>query len=351
MTGKDDIIYMARCLELASKAAGMTFPNPLVGAVIVHDGRIIGEGFHLKAGGPHAEVIATGSVTEKHLLPHSTLYVSLEPCSHFGKTPPCADMIIKLGIPRVIIGTKDTSRKVAGDGIKKLKESGIEVITGVLEEECRWINRRFFTFHEKERPYIILKWAQSRDRFIDTMRKEGAIPEPNWISGKPERVLVHKWRSEEEAVLVGGATVRNDYPSLNVRYWSGRDPLKIILSRSGDTGKYLETRQTKSRVIMFTSVTGKESKDITRILLRDNETAAQQVAGYLWKSGLQSVLIEGGASVLNHFIQTGLWDEARIFTGNTDFNEGTAAPMLTGKPVRSFEFASTRLETYINNHN
>ncbi len=189
--------FMRRCLELAAKAEGLTYPNPLVGALLVHNDTVIGEGYHIKAGGPHAEVIAINSVGDKSLIPHSTLYVSLEPCSHFGKTPPCSELIIRSQIPKIIVGTIDTSDKVSGKGISQLREAGREVITGVLNEECRWINRRFFTFHEKKRPYIILKWARSSDGFIDTVRTPGSVAEPNWISGKSERVLVHRWRAEE----------------------------------------------------------------------------------------------------------------------------------------------------------
>ncbi len=186
MPEKDDIKFMQRCLDLASKSEGRTYPNPLVGSVIVHNGRIIGEGYHLKAGEPHAEVVAINSVNEKELLSSSTLYVNLEPCSHFGKTPPCSDLIISRSIKKVVIGTTDTSEKVSGKGIAKLKESGCEVITGVLEEKCRWINRRFFTFHEKKRPYIILKWAQSADGFLDAERSKDHIRKPLWITGNSE---------------------------------------------------------------------------------------------------------------------------------------------------------------------
>jgi len=252
MRETDDNKFMGRCLELASKAEGLTYPNPMVGSVIVNEGRIVGEGFHLKAGGPHAEVNAINSVSDKAKLKYSTLYVNLEPCAHFGKTPPCADFIITHSIPRVVIGTTDTSDKVSGEGINKLKNAGCEVKTGVAEEECRRLNRRFFTFHEKKRPYITLKWAQSADCFLDILRSEDHNKGPIWITGKPERVLVHKWRASEQAILVGGGTVRVDDPKLNVREWTGPQPIKLILSSSGSINKEIAANRTNGTVIVFT---------------------------------------------------------------------------------------------------
>jgi diaminohydroxyphosphoribosylaminopyrimidine deaminase / 5-amino-6-(5-phosphoribosylamino)uracil reductase len=348
MFWNDDEKYMNRCLDLASRAEGMTYPNPVVGAVLVHDGRIIGEGFHLKAGGPHAEVVAVESVREKHLISASTLYVSLEPCSHFGKTPPCADMIIEKKIPRVVIGTADTSSKVGGSGIRRLLAAGVDVVTGVREAECRRINRRFFTYHEKRRPYITLKWAMSSDGYIDLKREPGSAPGPNWISGKAERVLVHKWRSEEESVLVGAGTVRTDDPSLNVRYWTGKDPLKLVLSKSGKLGKTLKINETNGKVIVFTSDPGHENGNGMHYLLKDDLPSALQVAGHLYELGIQSVLVEGGSEVLNHFIQNGLWDEARIFTGRIPFREGIKAPGIEGVASEAFDFESSRLEIVVN---
>jgi diaminohydroxyphosphoribosylaminopyrimidine deaminase / 5-amino-6-(5-phosphoribosylamino)uracil reductase len=342
--------YMRRCLDLASKAEGMTYPNPMVGALLVHNEIIIGEGYHLRSGGRHAEVIAIDSVTDKSLLSESVLYVSLEPCSHFGKTPPCTDLILETHIPTIVIGTTDTSMNVAGNGIKKMTESGRQVITGVLQEECRRLNRRFFTFHEKKRPYITLKWARSKDGFIDAVRNAGSPVEPRWISGKPERVLVHKWRSEEQAILVGAGTVRNDNPLLNVRYWSGADPLRLILSNSGETGKYLALNETNGTVIVFTGTEREKPGNNVRVKLVEETPASVQIADYLYKQGIQSLLIEGGAKVLDHFIETGLWDEARIFTGRVDFKNGIKAPEIKGTLYESSDFESTRLETFINNY-
>ena len=339
--------FMKRCLALAVRAEGMTYPNPLVGSVVVHDGVIIGEGYHLKAGMPHAEVNAINSVSDKSLLNKSTLYVSLEPCSHSGKTPPCADFIISNNIPKVIIGTIDTSDKVSGKGISCLKAAGCNVIYGVLETECRRINRRFFTFHEKKRPYITLKWAQSADGFIDMVRTGNQTAEPNWITGRSERVLVHKWRAAEESILVGAGTVRADNPRLNVRYWDGNDPIRIILSRSGDLKDYLIENETYDPIIVFKgnrrAVIGKAVK----IDLKRNIPSSLQVTDYLYNAGVQSLFIEGGAEVLTHFIENGLWDEARIFTGKINFNDGVKAPSINGRVRSELGFEKSRLKVLL----
>jgi diaminohydroxyphosphoribosylaminopyrimidine deaminase / 5-amino-6-(5-phosphoribosylamino)uracil reductase len=349
MMETEDIKFMRRCLDLASKAEGLTYPNPLVGSVVVYEGKILGEGYHLKSGESHAEVSAINSVTDKGKLSLSTLYVNLEPCSHFGKTPPCADFIISNKIPRVVIGTIDTSAKVSGKGIKKLLDAGCEVKTGVIEEECRWLNRRFFTYHEKKRPYITLKWAQSADRFIDIIRSENHKQQPTWITGKPERVLVHKWRAAEQAILVGAGTVRADAPRLNVREWKGHDPLKLILSSSGSLSTGSSLLNSAGNVIVFTHNRDVEFTDVTKVLLEDNEPASVQIAEYLFSSGIQSLFIEGGAKVLNHFISTGLWDEARIFTGEIFFNAGVKAPVLKGSLFSKKVFSGSSLEIYLRN--
>ena len=339
--------FMRRCLDLAVKAEGMTYPNPMVGAVIVYNGIIIGEGYHMKAGGPHAEVMAIDSVTEKSLLNKSTLYVSLEPCSHFGKTPPCADLIISHKIQKVVIGITDTSREVSGRGIEKLVKAGCEVVSGVLEEECRRINRRFFTFHEKKRPYITLKWAQSRDGFLDIIRPAGSSVEPYWITGKPERVLVHKWRAAEQSILVGAGTIRNDNPRLDVRNWKGNNPVRIILSRSGELNKYLTGNETNCTVIVFTENAESDFGKALKVILNNKVPSALQIVDYLYKSGIQSVFIEGGSEVLHHFISTDLWDEAKIFSGNNDFKEGLKAPAIEGKHFSIADFGNSRLEVLL----
>jgi diaminohydroxyphosphoribosylaminopyrimidine deaminase/5-amino-6-(5-phosphoribosylamino)uracil reductase len=349
MTGIEDIKFMRRCMELAVKAEGMTYPNPLVGSVIVYEGKIVGEGYHLRSGESHAEVIAINSVTDKSVLNRSTLYVNLEPCSHFGKTPPCADFIISNHIPRIVIGTTDTSGKVSGRGIKRLQDSGCEVITGILNAECRQVNRRFFTFHEKKRPYITLKWAQSADGYLDIKRSEYHKTGPTWISGKPERVLVHKWRAAEQAILVGAGTIRADDPRLNVREWKGADPVKLILSSSGSFTSRLTDGSADNEIIVFTHNPEAVIPRSTMVILQENRSSVSQICEYLYSSGIQSLFIEGGASVLDSFITAGLWDEARIFTGKDIFIEGVKAPLVKGKLGSKTVFSGSSLEIYLKN--
>lgn len=325
----------------------MTYPNPMVGSVIVREGKIIGEGFHLKAGGPHAEVNAINSVSDKSKLKDSTLYVNLEPCSHFGKTPPCADLIIANSVPRVVIGTLDSSEKVSGKGIAKLKNAGVEVLTGVLEKECRRLNRRFFTFHEKNRPYIILKWAQSADGFMDIVRSDDHETGPNWITGKPERVLVHKWRACEQAILVGAGTVRADNPKLNVREWKGNNPLRIILSSSGSLNPESFVHENSVSDIVFTHNHDANFPGTKKVNLKKEAPSSVQISDYLFNNGIQSLFVEGGASVLSHFISTGMWDEARIFTGEAFFNGGVKAPEIKGALYSGTEFSRSTLKIYI----
>jgi diaminohydroxyphosphoribosylaminopyrimidine deaminase/5-amino-6-(5-phosphoribosylamino)uracil reductase len=351
MPENSDNKFMRRCLDLALRAEGMTYPNPMVGAVIVYNGIIIGEGYHLEAGKPHAEVNAINSVADKSLLSKSTLYVSLEPCSHFGKTPPCTDLILSHNLPKVVIGTIDTSIDVSGSGFKKLVKAGCKVVKGVLEEECRRINRRFFTFHEKKRPYITLKWAQSADGFIDIKRPINSTPEPYWITGKPERVLVHKWRAAEQSILVGAGTIRTDNPGLNVRDWEGHNPVKIILSRSGQLNEYLTENETNGTIIAFTGKTDADFGRAEKVILNKEIPSALQILDYLYKSEIQSVFIEGGAEVLNHFIAMGLWDEAKIFFGNSSFDEGLKAPVIKGTLFSEVDFGTSRLKVLLNDAN
>ncbi len=329
-------------------AEGRTYPNPLVASVIVCDGRITGEGYHLRAGDPHAEVIAINSVRDKDKLRQSTLYVNLEPCSHYGKTPPCADLIVEKGIRKVVVGTVDTSSRVSGKGIMKLRESGCEVVTGVLEESCRWINRRFFTFHEKKRPYVILKWAQSADGFLDAERNSENEYIPRWITGEAERVLVHRWRASEQSILVGAGTLRADNPGLNVRCWSGRDPIRLLLSSSGRLDPGLALFNTSGSNIIFTHNENVSIPDSMIKKLEKNQESAKQVLQFLYQSDIQSVFVEGGSEVLNHFIDTGLWDEARVFTGRDFFRRGVRAPVLTGRKIDFIRYSSGSLEVILN---
>lgn len=339
-----DIRFMRRCLDLASRAEGHTYPNPLVGSVIVHNDIIIGEGYHLQAGYPHAEVVAVNSVTKKELLKESILYVNLEPCCHHGRTPPCTELILAQGIKKVVVGTTDTSEKVNGRGISILRDAGCEVISGVLEEQCRWLNRRFFTFVEQKRPYIILKWAQSADGYIDTDRERNRGQKPAWITGNPERVLVHRWRSSEQAILAGAETIRSDNPKLNIRYWKGEDPLRIIISGSGNISTESDVFKINGTNVVFTNNMNTVLPNTKIVKLKGRDNTLSQITKYLYNAEVQSVIIEGGASVLSQFISAEMWDEARIFTGKQNFRGGIKAPSVSGITYSSSAFSASYLE-------
>ncbi len=316
---------MKRCLELAKNGLPNAMPNPSVGAVIVCDDKIVGEGYTSAYGGPHAEANAIRSVKDQSLLKKSTLYVSLEPCSHFGKTPPCCDLIIKHEIPTIIVGTVDTNSKVSGTGIQKIIASGKTVIIGVLEQECIESNKRFFTFHNKKRPYIILKWAQSQDGFIaptNEFRKDLEANErkPYWISNTFSRQLVHKWRSEEQAILVGTQTVIDDNPKLDVRDWTGKNPVKIVLDQRNRISKENYIFGNTSKTIVLTA----NEIDYTQKI-------GKQIADFLFDNAIQSVIIEGGRQTLQTFIDENLWDEARVFKGSILIENGVKAPELHSK--------------------
>ncbi|MFM2213273.1 MAG: Riboflavin biosynthesis protein RibD [Bacteroidota bacterium] len=322
-------LYIKRCIQLAKNGLGTTYPNPLVGCVIVYQGKIIGEGWHQKAGGPHAEVIAINAVKDKSLLSKATIYVSLEPCSHFGKTPPCSDLIIKHNIPNVVVGTIDPNSKVSGQGIKRLIDNGAKVTVGVLEKECNELNRRFFTFHNKKRPYIILKWAESKDGYIAPLTKEKR--EPVWISNSFSRQLVHKWRSEEQAILVGTQTILLDNPKLDTRSWKGQNPIRIVLDRNGRISNDHFVKDKKTKTIIITeqeNLTADEKLIFESVIFEKQLT--KNCIDLLYKYGIQSVIIEGGRQTLQSFINDNLWDEARVFIGNININDGIKAPVLNG---------------------
>lgn len=326
--------YIKRCIELAKNGFGTTYPNPMVGSVIVCDGKIIGEGWHKKSGEPHAEVNAINAVKDKSLLKKATIYVSLEPCSHFGKTPPCCDLIIKNQIPNVVIGPIDSNVKVAGNGIKKLIEAGINVTVGVLEAECKDLNKRFFTFHEKKRPYVILKWAESQDGFIAPIHRQAENEEikrkPVWITNEFSRQLVHKWRSEEQAILVGTNTVVADNPKLNVRDWPGKNPIRIVLDQNNRIPKDSHIFDNQIKTIIFSEMENVNIEEKTTFEVIDfKQNVAQQILSELHKHNIQSVIIEGGQQTLQTFIDENLWDEARIFIGNIIFENGIKAPSIS----------------------
>ena len=344
-----DEIYILRCLELAAKGLGKTRQNPMVGSVIVHDGKIIGEGYHIQYGQPHAEVNAINSVTDKSLLRESTLYVNLEPCSHYGKTPPCTLLIKDYKIPRVVIGTIDTNPVVAGKGVKILVESGIKVITGIKEKECRFLNRRFFTFHEKKRPYIILKWAQSRDGFIDVIRDPWDTGYPNWISNQSARVLVHKWRAEEMALMVGTNTVEIDNPSLTLRHWPGENPLRVIPDKSLRLSESSAVFTGADKTLVFTCENKlPEKSNPEYIFLPQEKFSLATIMEELYKRKILSIMVEGGSVIVNNFIDSGLWDEARVFIGNDDFNSGVKAPHIHSDIRDYLYFHGFRLDLFRN---
>jgi diaminohydroxyphosphoribosylaminopyrimidine deaminase/5-amino-6-(5-phosphoribosylamino)uracil reductase len=327
--------YIKRCIEIAKNGLGFTRPNPMVGCVIVHQNKIIGEGFTSAYGGYHAEVNAIESVLDKSLLKESTLYVTLEPCSHIGKTPPCANLIVKHNIPKVVIGTLDTHSKVSGKGIEILIAGNCDVTIGILEIECKQHHKRFFTFHNKQRPYIILKWAETDEGFIAPKTKESQ--QPVWITNKISRQLVHKWRAEEHAILVGTNTVLEDNPSLTVREWTGQNPIRIVLDRDHKLPKDSKVFNTESE----TFVISKHDIDF-------DGNIASQICSFLHIKNIQSVIIEGGSKTLQTFIDENLWDEARVFIGKMDFKTGIKAPKLSGTLISENLIMGDHLKIYIN---
>jgi diaminohydroxyphosphoribosylaminopyrimidine deaminase/5-amino-6-(5-phosphoribosylamino)uracil reductase len=342
---RENDIYISRCLDIAKNGIGRVAPNPMVGCIIVHQGEIIGEGYHKDFGGPHAEVNAVNSVKDKDILKESILYVNLEPCSHHGKTPPCVDLIIKMKIPKVVIGSLDPFKEVAGKGILKLKDAGIEVISGILEDECKELNKRFLTFHEKKRPYIILKWAQTIDGYIGTKRNSSLEYKPTWITNENLRNLVHKWRTEEQAIMIGTNTALLDDPQLNAREWKGNDPIRIVLDQNLRLPASIHIFDGAIPTIIFTSSNKvkKVLKNIEYIQIDFKENIALQVCNILYKRQIQSLFIEGGSMLLQTFIDCGLWDEARVFTGNKEFLDGVKAPEIKGKIMSEEYFGNDSL--------
>ncbi|WP_445385236.1 bifunctional diaminohydroxyphosphoribosylaminopyrimidine deaminase/5-amino-6-(5-phosphoribosylamino)uracil reductase RibD [Robiginitalea sp. IMCC44478] len=343
--------YISRCIEIAKKGLGTTAPNPMVGAVITCEDRIIGEGYTSAFGGPHAEVNAILSVKEPELLKKATLYVSLEPCSHHGKTPPCADLILEKEIPRVVVGLTDPNPKVAGKGIEKLKRNGCEVLSGVGQAACREHHKRFLMYHENKRPYLILKWAQSPDGFMAPLPGLRANdPQPYWISGSASRQLVHKWRGEEQAILVGTRTALEDNPKLNTRMWKGPSPLRILLDRSLKVPLDYNLYDGTAPTLVVTEKNAPEqlpSKVRFRNVSFDGDFL-HHLMEVLFEEQLLSVIIEGGRDTLEGFIQEGLWDEARVITGIHPLRKGLKAPEVKGKLQREFEPEKDRVQIWRN---
>lgn len=336
--------YMRRCLQLATNGKGFVSPNPMVGAAIVYKDRIIGEGYHRCYGQAHAEVNAVNSVRDRSLLKDSTLYVSLEPCSHYGKTPPCAQLVIDSQIPRVVIGSLDPYPKVAGRGVKMLREAGIEVVVGILESKARVLNKEFFTAQTKERPYIYLKWAQTADGFIDKVRKEGEAPQPTPISDDFSKVLVHKLRTEIPGIMIGTNTAVNDNPFLTVRLWNGKNPTRIILDREARIPSDYHLLDGSVETLVFTeAVKQEESKGgVTYIPTLFNSDVLEYTMAELKKRRVNAVLVEGGQQLLQNFIDKQLWDEAFVEIANMKFVDGVAAPVIRGEILNEWNWGKTR---------
>ena len=342
--------YMLRCLQLAKNALGMAAPNPMVGCVVVHKDLIIGEGYTSPYGGAHAEVNAIYAVKDTSLLSESTIYVTLEPCAHHGKTPPCVDLILKHAIPEIVIGLKDPHSKVAGRGIQKLKDAGRSVRLGVLEAACRAHHRRFLSYHEKKRPYIILKWAQSFDGFIapETSERKKEVS-PYWITNERSRQVVHKWRSEEQAILVGTTTVILDNPSLNTRHWKGKAPIRIFLDKDLRVPDEFRVLDGTIKTIVITQTSRKEGgKNIVYEVIDFEGDVVRQIIAILYKYHIISLIVEGGARTLEAFISSGLWDEARIFTASHKLKKGLKAPKVGGTTKVERQLLEDQLKIIVN---
>ncbi|WP_405568396.1 bifunctional diaminohydroxyphosphoribosylaminopyrimidine deaminase/5-amino-6-(5-phosphoribosylamino)uracil reductase RibD [Polaribacter sp. Asnod6-C07] len=356
-------IYIKRCLQIAKNGIGTTRPNPSVGALIVLNNKIIAEGFTSKYGKSHAEVNAVNAVNDKSVLRDATIYVTLEPCSHFGKTPPCADLLAKHKFKNVVIGCKDTNDLVAGKGIERIQKAGINVIIGVLEDECREHHKRFFTVQDKKRPYIILKWAETKDGFVAPLEKDSQAPV--WISNKYSQQIVHKLRAKEHAILVGTNTVIADNPKLNVRTWSGNNPIRIVLDKNLRIPKEANIYDKSVKTIILCDVKSlalKKSDFINNVSLIDetkehqlvfesinfNQNLAQEICDVLQKHKIQSVIIEGGTQTLQTFIDANLWDEAKVFIGDNTFKTGIKSPILSAKFTSERKIKKDILKIYNN---
>lgn len=332
--------FMRRALELAENGRGNVSPNPMVGCVIVNDDKIIGEGFHQIFGGSHAEVNAIKSVKNQELLKNSTAYVTLEPCAHWGKTPPCANLLVEKQVKKVVIAAVDSNPLVGGKGIEILRKAGIEIEIGPLEKEARWQNRRFFTQIEQQRPHIILKWAQTEDGFLG--RKDYSS---KWITGPQSRQLVHKWRAEEDAILVGKNTARYDNPSLTVRDWVGKNPVRIVLDSNLELSENLNLFDQSTPTICFNSKKSETKENLDFVKLSP-DFSISEILKELQNRKIQSLIVEGGSKVLSLFIDAGIWDEARVFTGKEKFEAGIPAPSLNQNPTETLHIGEDLLTVY-----
>ena len=337
---------MRRCIQLAKNGLGTTYPNPLVGSVVVYKDKIIGEGWHKQSGKSHAEVNAINSVKDQKLLTKATIYVNLEPCSHFGKTPPCANLIIEKGIKNVVIGSKDPNPKVSGKGLELLKENSCNVIQGILEKECNDLNKRFFTFFVKKRPYIILKWAETPDGFISPKFK--TKKKPVWITNKKSRQLVHQWRSQEQAILVGTTTVIKDNPCLTTRDWNGSSPIRVVIDKRLKIPFEATIFDCNIKTIVVTEIKKENKLNLTYEIIDFSKNISHQICDLLCEHKVQSLIVEGGTKTLQTFINHNFWDEARVFRGTALFDEGTKAPSIKGQKISETKIEQDFLKILLN---
>ena len=340
---------MQRCLELAVKGKSKVKPNPMVGSVIVYNGKIIGESYHKEYGKAHAEVNAINSVKNHNLLSESTLYVNLEPCAHHGKTPPCSDLIIEKKLKRVVIGCKDSFAKVAGKGIEKMLRAGIDVEVGILEKESLELNKAFFTYHSQKRPYIILKWAQTLDAYIDVIREPSDPIGINWITNTNLKLIVHKWRSEESAIMVGAGTAVNDNPKLDTREWFGSNPIRILISEYDKINIFSNLLDNSTPTIVFTNKELDNYSNTEFIYVNFNLHPIKKILDILYKREIQSIIIEGGQKLLQSFINESVWDEARVLIGDKTFGNGLSAPILHQKQSSNRRYSNDTIIQYNNN--
>lgn len=339
--------YMQRAIALAKKGTRLAYPNPSVGAIVVCNGKIIGEGITSAYGGPHAEVNAIKSVKDQSLLEKSTLYVTLEPCSHFGKTPPCANLIIEKKIPEIFVGCIDTFSEVSGRGVKMLLNAGKKVEVGLLEEECLDLHKRFLTFHNQQRPFVVLKWAETKDGFIDVERKVTEIDEaqPTWISNELSRQQVHQLRTQEHAILVGTNTALNDNPSLTSRSVKGVSPMRIVIDRNLRIPENYHLYNGEVQTFVFTEKAGRNNSVEYKEIDFSGNTISK-ILEILYQENIQSVIVEGGKQVLESFIAQDLWDEAFVFVGNSEFKKGVEAPKMDVVPMKFSKLGDDILKHY-----
>jgi len=340
---------MRRCLDLAKNGFGQTYPNPMVGCVIVYKDNIIAEGWHQRAGEAHAEVNAIEQITDESLIKHSTLYVSLEPCSHYGKTPPCADLIIDRGFKKIVIGSIDPFAKVKGKGIQKLMTNDCEVVLGVLEDECLDLNKRFITFHTHKRPYIILKWAESQDGFLSPFEfGKDQNQDPVWLTNLYSKQLVHQWRSEEQAILVGTHTALMDNPALTTRLWKGENPLRVVIDKNLKIPQAANIFSDEADTLVFTAHQKRNFKTKEFCEIDFDQPILPQLLNELYSRGIQSLIVEGGQVTLQAFIDANLWDEARVFKSSKPLKQGTKAPKFKAVATKSLSISDDELKYYHN---